>query len=214
MYDVLFMFIWFKTLYLVCYILKICKSRKKYLPLFASPCWFAAHRNMQYHCYYPNFVSNGAQNIYQSFYPRNSQVILKSQRYYMKTFMLYIMFQIVLEWTVPTKFMSCPLCRFKQVDHPWKSGIQLVRVKWQYSATAAYAFKCRPTYVIGERTSYCNYILSLSHTYTATATKIQNDRRGRRGVATRFCSWLATNRRLVADWSTTGRRPRGDLFAT
>ena len=32
-----------------------------------------------------------------------------------------------------------------------------------------------------------------------SATKIQNDRRDRRGVATRFCSWSPTRRRLVGD---------------
>ena len=47
-----------------------------------------------------------------------------------------------------------------------------------------------------------------------SVTKIQNDRRGRRGVATRFCSWSATNRGLVADWSATGRRLVGDLVGT
>ena len=47
-----------------------------------------------------------------------------------------------------------------------------------------------------------------------SATKIQNDRRGRRGVATRFCSWSPTRRRLIGDWLPTDRRPCGDLFAT
>ena len=47
-----------------------------------------------------------------------------------------------------------------------------------------------------------------------SATKIHNDRRGRRGVATRSCSWSATGRRLIGDWLPTDRRPRGDLFAT
>ena len=47
-----------------------------------------------------------------------------------------------------------------------------------------------------------------------SATKIHNDRRGRRGVATMFCSRSAPDRGLVADWSATGRRPHRDLFAT
>ena len=47
-----------------------------------------------------------------------------------------------------------------------------------------------------------------------SATKIQNDRRGRRGVATRFCSWSPTRRRLVGDLSGTGCRLIGDWSAT
>ena len=47
-----------------------------------------------------------------------------------------------------------------------------------------------------------------------SATKIHNDRRGRRGVATRFCSWSATRRRLVGDWSATDRGLVGDWSAT
>ena len=47
-----------------------------------------------------------------------------------------------------------------------------------------------------------------------SATKIHNDHKGRRGVATRFCSWSATDRGLVANLSATGRRPRWDLFAS
>ena len=38
-----------------------------------------------------------------------------------------------------------------------------------------------------------------------SATKIYNDRRGRRGVATRFGSWSATRRRLIGDWLPTDR---------
>ena len=45
-----------------------------------------------------------------------------------------------------------------------------------------------------------------------SATKIQNDRRGRRGVATRFCSCSATDRGLVADWSATSWGPLCDLM--
>ena len=64
-----------------------------------------------------------------------------------------------------------------------------------------------------------------------SATKIQNECRGRREVATRFCSWSATGWRLIGDWlqlptdqrlvgdlvgtslrlDATGRRPVGDL---
>ena len=47
-----------------------------------------------------------------------------------------------------------------------------------------------------------------------SATKIQNDRGGRRGVATRFCCWSATRRRLIRDWLPTDRRLVGDLVGT
>ena len=47
-----------------------------------------------------------------------------------------------------------------------------------------------------------------------SANKIHNDRRGRKGVAARFCSWSATGRRLIGDWSPTDRRLVGDLVGT
>ena len=47
-----------------------------------------------------------------------------------------------------------------------------------------------------------------------SATIIQNDRRGRKGVATRFCSWSATGRRLIGDRLPTDRRLVGDLVGT
>ena len=43
---------------------------------------------------------------------------------------------------------------------------------------------------------------------------IHDDRRGRRGVATRFCSWSATRRRLIGDWFPIDRRLVGDLVGT
>ena len=43
-------------------------------------------------------------------------------------------------------------------------------------------------------------------------TKIHNDRRGRRGVATRFCSLSATDWGLVAEWSATSWGPLCDLM--
>ena len=49
---------------------------------------------------------------------------------------------------------------------------------------------------------------------TSPRPKIHNDRRGRRGVATRFCSWSATGRRLIGDWLPTDRRLVGDLVGT
>ena len=45
-------------------------------------------------------------------------------------------------------------------------------------------------------------------------TKIYNDRRGRRGVETSFCSWSATCRPLIGDWLPTDRRLVGNLVGT
>ena len=47
-----------------------------------------------------------------------------------------------------------------------------------------------------------------------SAIKSHNDLRGRRGFATRFCSWSATGRRLIMYWLPTDRGLVGDLLGS